>query len=119
ASLGFKHVGHELLYSEVASILPIELSEAEKWAIDVICTGLLSGKFSQTTQSLHVYRLSAGTFEREQLEALETRLFTWKAGLARVQEVVVGAQKRGNGSAVGEVVQQVTQAGESVQVDAA
>ncbi|KAG1868000.1 hypothetical protein C8R48DRAFT_598794, partial [Suillus tomentosus] len=72
ASLGFKHVGHDLLYSEVASILPIELSEAEKWAIDgTVCTGLLSGKFSQTTQSLHVYRLSAGMFEREQLGALE------------------------------------------------
>ncbi|KAG1831051.1 hypothetical protein EV424DRAFT_214315 [Suillus variegatus] len=63
ASLGFAHVGHDLPYSEVASILQIELSQVEKRAIDVICTGLLSGKLSQTTQSLHVYRSSARTFE--------------------------------------------------------
>ncbi|KAG1803274.1 hypothetical protein EV424DRAFT_1351557 [Suillus variegatus] len=53
---------------EVASILQIELSKVEKWAIDVIRTGLLTGKLSQTTQSLHVYRSSARTFEREQWE---------------------------------------------------
>ncbi|KAG1853595.1 hypothetical protein C8R48DRAFT_777114 [Suillus tomentosus] len=119
ASLGFAHVGHDLPYSEVASTLQIELSEVEKWAIDVIRTGLLSGKLSQTTQSLHVYRSSARTFEREQWEALEKRLVAWKAGLASVLEVVISAQKRGNGSGVGEVVQQVTQTSESVQVDAA
>ncbi|KAG2108659.1 uncharacterized protein F5147DRAFT_612440 [Suillus discolor] len=119
ASLGFAHVGHDLPYSEVASILQIELSEVEKWAIDVIRTGLLSGKLSQTTQSLHVYRSSARTFEREQWEALEKRLVAWKAGLASVLEVVTSAQKRGNGSGAGEAVQQVTQTGESVQVDAA
>jgi len=34
ASLGFAHVGHDLSYSEVASVLQIELSQVEKWAID-------------------------------------------------------------------------------------
>ncbi|KAG0702392.1 hypothetical protein DFH29DRAFT_921438 [Suillus ampliporus] len=119
ASLGFAHVGHDLPYSEIASTLQIELSQVEKWAIDVIRTGLLSGKLSQTTKSLHVYRSSARTFEREQWEALEKRLVAWKAGLASVLEVVISAQKRGNGSSVGEVVQQVAQTAESVQVDAA
>jgi len=85
----------------------------------VIRTGLLSAKLSQTTQSLRIYRSSARTFEREQWEALEKRLVAWKAGLASVLEVVTSAQKRGNSSAVSEVVQQVTQTGESVQVDAA
>ncbi|KAG2064447.1 hypothetical protein BDR04DRAFT_1145892 [Suillus decipiens] len=118
ASLGFAHVGHDLPYSEIASVLQIELNQVEKWAIDVIRAGLLSGKLSQTTQSLHVYRSSARTFEREQWEALEKRLVAWKAGLASVLEVVTSAQKRGNGSAVSEVVQQVTQTSESVQVDA-
>ncbi|KAG2095116.1 uncharacterized protein F5147DRAFT_584685 [Suillus discolor] len=60
----------DLPCSEVASILQIELSRVEKWAIDrwyVLLTsfGLLSGKLTQTTQSLHVYRSSARTFERE------------------------------------------------------
>ncbi|KAG1718160.1 uncharacterized protein EDB91DRAFT_1352529 [Suillus paluster] len=119
ASLGFTHVGHDLPYSEIASTLQIELSQVEKWAIDVIRTGLLSGKLSQTTQSLHVYRSSARTFEREQWEALEKRLVAWKAGLASVLEVVTSAQKRNSGSGVSEVVQQVAQTGESVQVDAA
>jgi translation initiation factor 3 subunit M len=136
ASLGFAHIGHDLPYSEVASTLQIELNQVEKWAIDgmfpdvlsfrisfndllVIRTGLLLGKLSQTTQSLHVYRSSARTFEREQWEALEKRLVAWKAGLASVLEVVTIAQKRGNGSGVSEVVQQAVQTGESVQVDAA
>ncbi|KAG2054071.1 hypothetical protein BDR06DRAFT_884710, partial [Suillus hirtellus] len=68
-ALGFAHVGHDLPYSDVGSILQIELSPVEKWAIYVICTGLLTGKLSQTTKSLHVYHLSARMFEREQWEA--------------------------------------------------
>ncbi|KAG1906271.1 uncharacterized protein F5891DRAFT_931582, partial [Suillus fuscotomentosus] len=50
----------------------------------VIRAGLLSGKLSQTTRSLHVSRSSARTFEREQWEALGKRLVAWKAGLASV-----------------------------------
>ncbi|KAG1801211.1 hypothetical protein EV424DRAFT_1264935, partial [Suillus variegatus] len=83
ASLDFARVGHDLPFSKVASILQIEFSEVEKWAFDV-STGLLSGKLSQTTQSLHLYRSSVCTFEREQWEALEKRLIAWKAGLASV-----------------------------------
>lgn len=85
----------------------------------VIRTGLLSGKLSQTTQSLHVYRSSARTFEQEQWEALEKRLIAWKAGLASVLDVVLSAQKRGGSSGVSEVVQQAAQTSESAQVDAA
>ncbi|KAG2054106.1 hypothetical protein BDR06DRAFT_884645, partial [Suillus hirtellus] len=103
----------DLPCSEVASILQIQLSEVEKQAMD---DTFLWGKLSQTTQYLHVYRLSARTFEREQWEALEKRLGAWKAGPASVLEVVTSAQQHGNGSVVGEVGQQVTQTGESVQV---
>ncbi|KAG2343670.1 hypothetical protein BDR05DRAFT_975908 [Suillus weaverae] len=99
ASRSFAHVGHDLLYSEVASTLHIELSQVEKWVIDTTRAGLLSGKLSQTTQSLHVYRMSARTFEREQWEALENRLVAWKAGLASVLEVVSSAQKSDDRSA--------------------
>ncbi|KAG2054104.1 hypothetical protein BDR06DRAFT_935639, partial [Suillus hirtellus] len=56
------------------------------------------------------------TFEREQWEALEKRFGAWKAGLASVPEIVTSAQQCSDGSVVGEVVQQVTQTGESVQV---
>ncbi|KAG1814115.1 hypothetical protein EV424DRAFT_1326225 [Suillus variegatus] len=99
ASLSFARVGNDLPHSEVASIVHIELTE---WAIDVIRTGLFFnlGKFSQTSQSIHVYRSSARTFEREQWEALEKCLGAWKAGLASVLEVVTTAQERGNGSVV-------------------
>ncbi|KAG1850319.1 hypothetical protein C8R48DRAFT_812116, partial [Suillus tomentosus] len=71
----------------------------------------------KTTQYLHI--CLHRTLEREQWEALGTRLVAWKAGLASVLEFVTSAQKRGNGSSVGEVVQQVTQTGKTVQVDAA
>jgi translation initiation factor 3 subunit M len=42
-----------------------------------------------------------------------------EGGPTSVLEVFTSAQMRGNSSAVGNVVQQVTQTGESVQVDAA
>jgi translation initiation factor 3 subunit M len=65
----------------------------------VIRTGLLSGKLSQTHQTLHVIRSTARAFEREHWEMLEKRLVAWKTGLAGVLEVVVAARKR-NGGAV-------------------
>lgn len=34
ASLGFKHVGHDLPYSTVAEALHVDTAEVEKWAID-------------------------------------------------------------------------------------
>jgi len=63
--------------------------------LSVIRAGLLSGKLSQLTQTLHVTRSTARTFEREQWEALEKRLLAWKVGLAGVLEIVMTARKRG------------------------
>ncbi|KIJ13258.1 hypothetical protein PAXINDRAFT_136201 [Paxillus involutus ATCC 200175] len=103
SSLSFDYIGRNLPYATIASTLHIDPSEVEKWTIDVIRAGLLTGKLSQATQSLHVNGSSARKFEREQWEALEKRLLAWKAGLAGVIEVVAGAQKRGGG--VAEVVQ--------------
>ncbi|KAF9226872.1 hypothetical protein BS17DRAFT_728784 [Gyrodon lividus] len=103
SSLGFDYIGHDLPYSTIASTLQIDSSEVDKWTIDVIRAGLLSGKLSQATQNLHVYGSSARKFEREQWEALEKRLLAWKAGLASVIEIVASAQKRGGG--VAELVQ--------------
>ena len=60
----------------------------------MIRAGLLSGKLSQTTQTLHVTRASARAFEREQWELLEKRLQAWKAGLASVLEVVSATRKK-------------------------
>ncbi|KAH7923661.1 hypothetical protein BV22DRAFT_1113278 [Leucogyrophana mollusca] len=105
ASLGFRYVGRDLPYSQIASTLEIDTSEVEKWAIDVIRTGLLSGKLSQTSQSLHVYRSAARTFEREEWEALEKRLIAWKSGLAGVLEVVASARKRNTGGNIAEALQ--------------
>ncbi|KAJ7693878.1 PCI-domain-containing protein [Mycena rosella] len=102
ASLGFKNIGHDLPYSQVAEALHVEPSEVEKWVIDVIRAGLLSGKLSQTSQSLHITRSTARTFEREQWEALEKRLVAWKAGLAGVLEVVAAARKQGTPHVVGQ-----------------
>lgn len=62
------------------------------WQTLVIRVGLVSGKLSQTTQTLHISRSTARTFEREQWEALEKRLIAWKSGLASVLEVVATAR---------------------------
>ena len=80
----------------------------------VIRAGLVSGKLSQTTQSLRISRSSARKFEREQWEALEKRLLTWKAGLASVIEVVANAQRRGD---PGEVAQAMIQNEQGSQVE--
>jgi translation initiation factor 3 subunit M len=92
ASLAFKNIGLDLPYASIASALQVDLSEVEKWSIDVIREGLVSGKLSQTTQTLHITRSTARTFQREQWEALEKRLMAWKAGLAGVLEVVATAR---------------------------
>ena len=109
ASLGFKNIGQDLSYTSIGSALQVDPSEVEKWVIDgkprfivydrstndwciVIRAGLLSGKLSQTTQTLHITRSAARTFEREQWLALEKRLVAWKTGLAGVLEVVATAR---------------------------
>ncbi|TFY82705.1 hypothetical protein EWM64_g1301 [Hericium alpestre] len=94
ASLGFQNIGSDLPYSKIASALQVDPSEVEKWVIDVIRVQLLSGKLSQTTQTLHVVRASSRTFEREQWELLEKRLSAWRAGLEGVLEVVENSKKR-------------------------
>lgn len=65
--------------------------------LPVIRAGLLSGRLSQTGQTLHVTRATPRSFEREQWELLEKRLQAWKTGLADVLEVVAAARKRNEG----------------------
>ncbi|KAF7332451.1 Eukaryotic translation initiation factor 3 subunit M [Mycena kentingensis (nom. inval.)] len=95
SSVGFKNIGADLAYATLADAIHVPVAEVEKWVIDVIRTGLLAGKLSQTTQTLHVTRAKARAFEREQWEALEKRLVAWKAGLASVSDVVAQARKQG------------------------
>ncbi|KAA1473359.1 hypothetical protein DENSPDRAFT_802463 [Dentipellis sp. KUC8613] len=94
ASLGFQNIGAELPYSKIAAALQIDQNDVEKWVINVICAGLLSGKLSQTTHTLHVVRATARTFERAEWELLEKRLTAWRAGLEGVLEVVANTKKR-------------------------
>ncbi|KAF9481875.1 PCI domain-containing protein [Pholiota conissans] len=95
ASLAFKHIGQNLSYSKVAEALLVNSSEVEKWVIDVIRAGLVWGKLSQTTQSLHISRATSRSFEKEQWQALEKRLLAWKTGLAEILEVVANAKRQG------------------------
>ncbi|KAH9482943.1 Eukaryotic translation initiation factor 3 subunit M [Psilocybe cubensis] len=95
ASLAFSHIGQNLSYSRIAEGLQVDLSEVEKWVIDVIRAGLVWGKLSQTTQSLHISRATSRSFEREQWQALEKRLVAWKSGLAGILDVVVTAKRQG------------------------
>ncbi|KAJ3984236.1 PCI domain-containing protein [Lentinula detonsa] len=103
ASLGFKNIGTNLSYTKIAEAIQVDVSEVEKWVIDVIRAGLLSGKLSQNTQTLHIIRSTARSFEREQWQALEQRLLAWKSGLSSVLDVVASAKRQG-----GHVSQTVT-----------
>ena len=67
--------------------------------LPVIRAGLLTGKLSQTAQTLHVTRARARAFERAQWEFLERRLLAWKTGLASVLEAVSASRKK-SGDAV-------------------
>jgi len=97
ATLGFQNVGRDLPYPVIAETLQVEVADVERWVIDVIRAGLLSGRLSQTGQTLHVTRATPRSFEREQWELLEKRLQAWKTGLADVLEVVAAARKRNEG----------------------
>lgn len=104
SSLAFDYIGRDLSYSQIASTLQVSSSEVEKWSIDVIRAGLVSGKLSQATQTLHVFRSSARKFEREQWEALEKRLLSWKTGLASIIEIVANAQRWGSAGDIAEAI---------------
>ncbi|KAI0832776.1 PCI-domain-containing protein [Trametes gibbosa] len=99
ATLGFQNMGRDVPYSVIATALQVEPSQVESWVIDVIRAGLLSGKLSQTAQTLHVNRATARAFEREQWELLEKRLQAWKAGLTGVLEIVSASRKKAGGDA--------------------
>jgi translation initiation factor 3 subunit M len=112
STLGFKYIGQDLPYTKIAETLQIDVSQVESWIIDGTCSppkhqgihrvqyftviraGLLSGKMSQSTQSLHVVRSTARVFEKEQWEALEKRVLAWRASLASVMEVVASAKRQ-------------------------
>lgn len=96
ASLAFTHIGKDVSYSQLATALQVESNQVERWFIDAIRAGLVSGKLSQTSQSAHVSRATARVFEREQWETLERRLVAWKTGLAGVLEVVAVARRQGS-----------------------
>ncbi|KAJ3911423.1 hypothetical protein F5877DRAFT_9775, partial [Lentinula edodes] len=108
-SLGFQNIGKNLPYVQIAEAIQVDASEVEKWIIDgesyrcylailfhplmlqlrlVIRTGLLSGKLSQTSQTLYITHSTARSFEREQWKALERYLLSLKLGLNGVLEVV-------------------------------
>ncbi|KAG6899606.1 hypothetical protein C0993_008767 [Termitomyces sp. T159_Od127] len=93
ASLALQYVGRDLPYSKVAEALQVDVVDVEKWAIDVIRAQLVWGKLSQTTQSLHITRATARTFEKEQWETLQKRLLAWKSGLSGILDVVVDAKQ--------------------------
>ncbi|KAH8118642.1 PCI-domain-containing protein [Phellopilus nigrolimitatus] len=93
SELGFSKIGQNVSYAEIASALQIEQSEVEKWVIDVIRAGLLSGKLSQTSQSLLVVRASPRGFAAEQWVTLEQRLLSWKEGIAGIKNVLSAARQ--------------------------
>ncbi|PPQ63150.1 hypothetical protein CVT24_005790 [Panaeolus cyanescens] len=95
ASLACQYVGQQLPYNKIAEALQIATSDVEKWVIDVIRAGLVWGKLSQTTQSLHITRATTRTFGNEQWQALERRLLSWKSGLAGILDVVANAKRQG------------------------
>ncbi|KAH9927090.1 PCI-domain-containing protein [Epithele typhae] len=99
ATLGFQNMGRDVPYATIASALQVDPAQVESWVIDVIRAGLLSGKLSQTAQTLRVTRASSRAFERPQWELLEKRLQVWKACFAAVLETVSATRRKGGQAA--------------------
>ena len=69
----------------------------------MIRAGLLSGKLSQTAQTLHIIRASPRGFSTEQWKVLEQRLLDWKEGLSGVRGVLLSARQSATSATVPEV----------------
>ncbi|KAJ8515805.1 hypothetical protein ONZ45_g6838 [Pleurotus djamor] len=95
AALAFQHVGQDLPYAQIAQTIQVDESDVEKWGIDVIRVGLVSGKLSQTSRTMHIIRSTARTFEKDQWQGLEKRLVAWKSGLTSILEVISNAKRQG------------------------
>ncbi|KAL9713095.1 hypothetical protein Ac2012v2_004336 [Leucoagaricus gongylophorus] len=93
ATLGFNNIGQNLAYTNIAEALQINVSQVEKWVIDIIRTGLLRGKLSQTSQSLYVIQSFIQSFEKEHWEILERRMSAWKVNLQSVIGVINNAKR--------------------------
>ncbi|KAI0294537.1 PCI-domain-containing protein [Russula brevipes] len=94
ADLGFQNIGQDLSYAQLAATLQVPPSEIERWVIDAIRAGLLTGKLAQPAQTLRVTRATARVFGPQEWELLVKRLAGWRAGLAGVLDVVAAARRR-------------------------
>jgi len=101
-TLGFQNIGKGVPYATLASALQVDQSEVEKWVIDVIRAGLVSGKLSQSSRVFHITRSTSRAFERDQWVTLEQRLVAWQTGLAAVLAVVTSAREKGNERLIGD-----------------
>ncbi|KAI9449883.1 PCI-domain-containing protein [Russula earlei] len=94
ADLGFQNIGQDLSYAQVAAALQVPRSEVERWVIDGIRAGLLTGKLAQPAQTLRVTRATARAFGPQEWALLVKRLAGWRGGLAGVLDVVAAARRR-------------------------
>lgn len=90
----------ELSYSQIASAISVPESQVESWIIDVIRAGLISGKLSQVSQTLRVYRSTYRTFGKEQWTLLEARLGEWDQAIEGILATLGAAATSGGGRQV-------------------
>jgi len=93
ASLASSNVGRDITYSQISEALSLPDGEIESCVINVIHSGLVTGKLSQSQRTFHVTRSSVRSFDVPEWQALEKRLLAWKSGLTSVLEVVAAAQQ--------------------------
>ncbi|KAG8630801.1 hypothetical protein KVT40_002420 [Elsinoe batatas] len=82
-----------LPYATIAKALHIEVSDVERWVIDVIRAGLVEGKLSQSSQTFLIHRATYRVFGEHQWREVAARLDMWKRSLEGVLRVL-GEQKR-------------------------
>jgi translation initiation factor 3 subunit M len=90
AALCSRSISSEVPYAEMAKTLEVDIDEVEVWVIDVIRVGLVSGKLSQISQSLRVYKSVYRSFDLEQWKILQSRLSTWEASISSILTTISG-----------------------------
>ncbi|CAE6511112.1 unnamed protein product [Rhizoctonia solani] len=111
ASIASTKIGRDISYAEVASVLQVQDTEVETWAIDAIRHKLIGGKLSQATSSIHITRSSTRTFGTSQWQDLESQLLQWKTNLGEVVKVIAQARKIATGSGAGPARSSVAEVG--------
>ncbi|KAJ1928219.1 hypothetical protein IWQ60_002248 [Tieghemiomyces parasiticus] len=92
AALAGRHIGRQLAYADIASVLAVPEDEVELWVIDAIRVGLVQAKMDQMSRTILVNRTTYRSFGQEEWAAIQSQLTTWDQSLTETLQVIGNAK---------------------------